>query len=656
MTTADGRVLGTTQIFNSSRRSARINLAVLSDGYQLAEMPKFAADAYRFLHHLLTTPPFDTGLALRLNVFRIDVVSTDSGADDPLTCGGAGTTAATYFDATYCGNGLVHRNLAVSVPTVLDVVEREVPEAKFALVLVNSSLLGGAKLGGGPVAITAAQHPGADDTAVHELGHLVFELADEYDYSQGCKTTELREHHPGPEPVEVNVTLNDGKNLSTLKWGDLVSATRPTTTNPNCSICDPQPSPVPAGSIGTFEGADTWHCGAFRPEFDCKMRHDSQPFCTVCTLRIRETLNGVAARDLSVVLDHDRISTMWAVSEADRLRITTKFSQRAYADWRAWTEHPSGPPPRGAHQSAPAPLPNGALQLWVVTSAGQIWTTWQRAPVEPGINVGATIPAIPHAPFEWRRRWEDYLHDVGPLPPVAAKAVHVAVAPLSDGALELWVVDDLGGLWTTWKTSVSPSASWQKPWEDFFDPAVGAGRLPQPAVAVQTAVAPLPNGALHLWAVDAAGGLWTTWKTSPAANASWEPWKDFLGEVGPLPGGIKHVSVAPQADGRLRLWAIAGTRDLLFSTQKLTTAPNSKWSGWENFFAEAGILATGLQMTAVAQLSDQSLELWAVDRNGAVYTTWEVKEAEPGFGVGVAVPAKSTWKQWLDFLNETGAL
>jgi len=31
-----------------------------------------------------------------------------------------------------------------------------------------------------------------------------------------------------------------------------------------------------------FEGADYFHCGVYRPEFDCRMRNINRPFCAVC--------------------------------------------------------------------------------------------------------------------------------------------------------------------------------------------------------------------------------------------------------------------------------------------------------------------------------------------------------------------------------------
>ena len=55
-----------------------------------------------------------------------------------------------------------------------------------------------------------------------------------------------------------------------------------TMSNPDCSQVDSRPSSVPTGTIGLFKGAHYYHCGGYRPEYDCKMRNLGVPFCFVC--------------------------------------------------------------------------------------------------------------------------------------------------------------------------------------------------------------------------------------------------------------------------------------------------------------------------------------------------------------------------------------
>jgi hypothetical protein len=114
------------------------------------------------------------------------------------------------------------------------------------------------------------------------MGHTAFGLADEYAYYAGGNETG-HDHHPAGEPIEPNVTTNADRN--TLKWRSVVTAETsiPTMSNPNCAQVDSRASTVPPGTVGLFEGAHYYHCGAFRPEYTCKMQQLSVPFCRVCS-------------------------------------------------------------------------------------------------------------------------------------------------------------------------------------------------------------------------------------------------------------------------------------------------------------------------------------------------------------------------------------
>ena len=217
--------------------------------------------------------------------------STDSGADDPAQCGGTGGTAATYFDASYCAGG-VRRGISVDEGSVINVVRGFVPQWHLIIVLVNSKIWGGT---GGQIAKSSTSS-GWENIAIHEMGHSLFGLAktDLSEYYLGCGIDTDRNEWPSflgirIEPAEPNITIWTDR--TGLKWRDLVADATPipTTNNADCTVCDPQASPVPAGTVGTFEGAGTYHCKVYRPEFDCIMRTGA-PFCAVCARTIRATI------------------------------------------------------------------------------------------------------------------------------------------------------------------------------------------------------------------------------------------------------------------------------------------------------------------------------------------------------------------------------
>ena len=289
MTAADGTVIGTTKIVDNGSTEFRYNLVILGDGYQESELAKYQNDVQTFLSAFQTTSPIDEFLT-SFNVFRVDIASTDSGADDPTSCsGGTGAVANTYLDASFCNSG-IRRLLLVDNDLAISTAASAVPEFHKILVFVNSTIPGGS---GNGLGVLSTQGDFAN-RALHELGHSAFHLADEYEYWQGCgvDAAGTQDVHPTvpDDLVEPNVTTRPDRHE--LKWADLVEPTTPlpTTENADCSVCDPQASPVPPGTVGAFEGAHYHHCGAYRPEFNCKMRSSPQPFCAVCKRQIRRVL------------------------------------------------------------------------------------------------------------------------------------------------------------------------------------------------------------------------------------------------------------------------------------------------------------------------------------------------------------------------------
>ena len=284
MSAADGYIGATAKVVDHGSDVSRWNLVILGDGYQAGELTKYHDDVRNFLDTMYATVPYHD-LWCGINVHRIDVVSTDSGADDPLDCpdpeGHVPTGAAprTYYDAAFCSNstvGRVHRLAAVdSARAKADALAR-VPELDATIVIINSPLYGG---GGGEIA-TCTTHPDAGEVAIHEIGHSAFELADEYGGGQ----------MPMGEPGEPNVTANT--NRATLKWRALVAAATPlpSSCSPGCASCVPPAMAPPAGAVGAYGGARYVDCGLFRPLPNCKMRTLGVAFCPVCDGVIRAVL------------------------------------------------------------------------------------------------------------------------------------------------------------------------------------------------------------------------------------------------------------------------------------------------------------------------------------------------------------------------------
>ena len=277
MGTSDGQVLGPKKIVDAGPPERRWNVVIVSEGYRSDEMDQFATDAKDFADALLAAAPFDR-LRPAINIFRIDVTSTDSGADDPVKCGGTGAKPRTYFDAKFCFDDKIRRLLGTKESKVVKVLNKHVPQWHVGFLAVNSPISGGS--GGDKIAIFS-RAPGTREIAMHEMGHSAFGLADEYEYYSNCAESG-HDKHGGGEPSQPNITTN--KDRTKTKWRSLIQASTPvpTTQNADCGDCDHQQSPVPVGTIGLFEGADYYHCGVYRAEFDCRMRNLNRPFCAVC--------------------------------------------------------------------------------------------------------------------------------------------------------------------------------------------------------------------------------------------------------------------------------------------------------------------------------------------------------------------------------------
>ncbi len=571
MTTADGTVQGTTQIFGSQPRNRAFNVVLLAEGFTAAEQPAFDTQAAAFVTAFVATAPFDE-LRSVINVFRVNVTSTDSGADDPAAAGGTGATARTYFDATFGGNG-IRRLLLANATTALQVAAAQVPEFTVVLVVVNSTVYGGS---GGSIG-TYSLAGGATEIAIHEMGHTAFGLADEYPYYAGGAETG-HDHHPAGEPSQPNVTLDTAR--ATLKWGWAVRATTalPTQSNGSCAQVDSSASPVPAGTVGTFEGAHYYHCGAYRPEFDCKMRNLSVPFCAVCRAVIWNRLGPLAtltARDrtpITVVARFPEHLDVFAVGSDGRT--VTDWWDRS-TGWSGWSQLSGGvASPGGAGSPVTAVHRHaGHLDVFTVGTDNRIWSAW------------------------WDRSggWSGWFR-VGSL--LARPGSTVTVVSRYDDQLDLFTTASDGRIMSTWWTA---GGGWAQDWFHVSGGYAANG-------STVTAVARYPHH-LDVFAVGTDNRVWSTWWDE---RWGWAGWFQVGGQLARPDSAVTVVARHPD---QLDLF---------------TTAPNgaivSTWwnsrGGWGTWFqVSGGVAAPGSPVTAIVRYTNH-MDLFVIGTDNRVYSTW----------------------------------
>ncbi|MBS1223815.1 MAG: von Willebrand factor, type [Proteobacteria bacterium] len=406
MSASDGYVAGTTKIVDHGPDSARWNLIILGDGYQASQLTQYHTDVQNFLNTLRLTPPYDE-LFCGINVHRIDVVSTDSGADDPTLCaGGTGATPRTFFDATFCSVGpggvRLDRLLTVDSSLALSTAASQVTIRHQIMVIVNSSKYGGS---GGSIAVCSTNIQSAQ-IAIHEIGHSAYGLADEYG-GDGTGT-------PSGEPPQPNVTRDT--NRATNKWRALILSTTPlpSSCDGSCvsSSCVPPGIPPASGAVGTYEGGDYSDCNVYRPLPSCYMR-DYSPFCPVCAGVIRQTIQPFLPAE-SINLTTPSINFLNVPAGMGGVGVTTyRAIVFDVVSCRTLTfQVTSGPSggfglPNGPSVSVTADpiLPTAAARLWLSytstnpgdSAAGSVTVRCVQTGQTWVINISANTIARPHA-------------------------------------------------------------------------------------------------------------------------------------------------------------------------------------------------------------------------------------------------------------------
>jgi hypothetical protein len=228
----------------------RINIVIVPDGYTYADKALMETHAQAMVTHFRGKTPFAEHDPF-FNYILVYAYSVDSGTDqcdcgivldtamgtrfpdagDP--CGGSGNRCLYY-------GGGCDTNGSINIVTA----ELRAPAQDETIVMVNTSRYGGC---GGARAVYSAANSAATEVAVHELGHSLAGLADEYSYNDGC----------GTGASEINTSLDSS--AAWPEWSQELGPGR--------------------------EGAQYYTQCIYRPLDNCEMRSLNQPFCPVCNQR-----------------------------------------------------------------------------------------------------------------------------------------------------------------------------------------------------------------------------------------------------------------------------------------------------------------------------------------------------------------------------------
>lgn len=257
------------EVVTHGHHNQKLDILFIAEGYQLEELPNFNATVDTLVHYLFSHSPFKERKT-DINIRALQSFSKESGSDDPLS----NIYRQTVVNSTF--NTLeIDRYVMCPDHTAVMKLTWGVP-CDLVYILVNTP-----KYGGGGIynfyGISSASIPKVKEVFVHELGHTLSALADEY-YTSLVSYESLYKFDI--EPWEANITTR--VEFGT-KWENLIAKNTPTPT-PDDAEYD--------NVVGLFEGGGYVSKGIFRPMRNCRMKSTAtDKFCVICNNTIDSTID-----------------------------------------------------------------------------------------------------------------------------------------------------------------------------------------------------------------------------------------------------------------------------------------------------------------------------------------------------------------------------
>ncbi|MCP9209026.1 M64 family metallopeptidase [Streptomyces sp. NEAU-Y11] len=253
----------------------KVDVVFIGDGYTASQQEDFHTDLRAKWQEMSAVEPYASYRDL-FNVWSVDAVSNQSGVSgDPGKDVVKDTALDSYF---WCDD--LERLLCVDTDKV-ESYAAKAPQADLVVVLSNSAKYGGAgytvtsQVGYDGVATASSDHADSDQVAVHETGHSLGKLADEYVYPDNGTYT-------GAEPEEANASTLSADQMADqrTKWYRWLGRTSPD-----------------GGTVGAYEGGRYYPKGINRPTENSIMRTLGREF----SLPGREAMIAGFYRHASVI-------------------------------------------------------------------------------------------------------------------------------------------------------------------------------------------------------------------------------------------------------------------------------------------------------------------------------------------------------------------
>ncbi|MFE0171138.1 M64 family metallopeptidase [Streptomyces sp. NPDC059002] len=283
-------------IVQAGPTDSKLDVVVIGDGYTATQQEDFHADVRAKWAKVSAVEPYASYKGL-FNVWAVDAVSRQSGVSGDPT---SGTVKDTALGSAFFCDG-IERLLCVDTNKVESYASKAA-DPDLVIVLANSTKYGGAGYnditspsGYDGIATASSDHAQSDQVVVHETGHSLGKLADEYWYDEYGTYT-------GAEPWEANISKLTAAQLTAQKkkWYRWIGQTSPD-----------------GGTVGAYEGGGYYPRGLYRPTTDSIMRTLGRQF-------------NLPGREAMIAGFHRHASVVTAATPTDRaVRRDAKVAVRA---------------------------------------------------------------------------------------------------------------------------------------------------------------------------------------------------------------------------------------------------------------------------------------------------------------------------------------
>lgn len=278
-------------------------LVVMGDGYAAADQADYNNDVDALVRNGVFGNDFFRENENAFNVYRLNLVSTDSGvsqrrynemgtptdaSDDTIISDTPRNTALRYvysgsWSHCWLEGGRDAAGNDATGPLVQNALNTFVPNREYVVVILNEPGFGGC--GGGNFQIVTSSVDWS--VLAHEYGHGIGGLSDEY--SVGGAWT----------GGAVN-----GRNCSTLLdrttvlWRRFIDPATPVSTTLGAGMDGNR-------TVGMFEGCATRSTAIYRPVDNCRMRGNTPRFCPVCYTTMKKALYPFAGHNFANAVSGD---------------------------------------------------------------------------------------------------------------------------------------------------------------------------------------------------------------------------------------------------------------------------------------------------------------------------------------------------------------